>query len=188
MRNDNRGLTLRSFTFCLILVACASFAIAQESRPGSSFTLANAGGEELTLPDDQEGVGVYLFWASWCPYCRALMPHLQSIVDEYGDQVTVYALNFRDKRDAAGYMDERGFDFVLLPDADGVAEQWGMRGTPGLVIVDRNGEVRFNLYEVLTENPPGYEDMSHSQRAQRRGPFWAARIRETLDEVLSARP
>jgi len=186
MRNTNHVLTLRSLTFCLILAAWACSVAAQESRPGSSFTLANAAGEELTLPDNQEGVGVYLFWASWCPYCRALMPHLQSIVDEYEDQVTVYALNFRDERDAAGYMDENGFDFVLLPEADGVATQWGMRGTPGLVIVDRDGEVRFNLYEVLTENPPGYEDMSHSQRAQRRGPFWAARIRETLDEVLNA--
>ena len=185
MRNNIRALTLRSLMISLILVAWACSAAAQESRPGSTFTLASADGEELTLPDNQEGVGVYLFWASWCPYCRALMPHLQSVVDEYRDQVTVYALNFRDQRDAAGYMAENGFDFVLLPNADGVAEQWGIRGTPGLVIVDADGEVRFNLYEVLAENPPGYEDMSHSQRAQRRGPFWAARIRETLDEVLN---
>lgn len=185
MRNQKQGLTLRSIMICLALSGWVFSVTAQEARPGDSFTLANAEGEELTLPDHQEGVGVYLFWASWCPYCRALMPHLQSIVDEYGEQITVYALNFRDQRDAAGYMDENGFDFVLLPDADGVAKQWGMHGTPGLVIVDRAGEVRFNLYEVLTENPPGYEDMSHSQRAQRRGPFWAARIRETLDEVLN---
>ncbi|MGB0513280.1 MAG: TlpA family protein disulfide reductase [Wenzhouxiangellaceae bacterium] len=186
MRMKIHGSTLLSLAFGLLLAGLSFTIQAQDASPGSSFTLATAKGEPLRLPDDQEGVGVYLFWASWCPYCRALMPHLQSIVDEYEDQVTVYALNFRDQRDAAGYMDENGFEFVLLPDADGVAEQWGMHGTPGLVIVDQDGEVRFNLYEVLTENPPGYEDMSHSQRAQRRGPFWAARIRETLDEVLNA--
>src|SRR3546814_9228256 len=28
---------------------------------------------------------VVLFWATWCPYCKALMPHLQSMLDEYGN-------------------------------------------------------------------------------------------------------
>lgn len=185
MRMNIRGWNPRLLFALLLLIGAVCSAYAQNAVPGSSFTLATVDGDELTLPDNQEGVGVYLFWASWCPYCRALMPHLQSIVDEYGNEVTVYALNFRDQRDAAGYMAENGFDFVLLPDADGVAERWGMRGTPGLVIVDGEGAVRFNLYDVLAENPPGYDEMSHSQRAQRRGPFWAARIRETLDEVLN---
>jgi len=158
--------------------------LADELPLATSFTLEAADGTELELPADQQGVGIYLFWASWCPYCRALMPHLQSIQDEYGERVTIYALNFRDQQDPREYMDEHGFDFVLLPQADAVAEQWGARATPGLFIVDDNARIRFNLYEVLTRNPPGFEEMSHSQRAQRRGPFWAARIREAIDEVL----
>jgi hypothetical protein len=32
-----------------------------------------------------------LFWATWCPYCKALMPHVQSNLDEYGKQVRVVA-------------------------------------------------------------------------------------------------
>ncbi len=38
----------------------------------------------FSLPSMQAGVDIYLFWASWCPYCKALMPHLQSIQVEYG--------------------------------------------------------------------------------------------------------
>jgi len=169
----------------LLLALVTSAGSAQEAAPGSAFTLAPPDGEALTLPEQQQGVGIYLFWASWCPYCRALMPHLQSIVDEYGDATVVYALNFRDQQDPSKYMAEHGFDFVLLPEADEVAEQWGVSGTPGLFIVDRDRQVRFNLYEVLAQNPPGFEELSHTQRAQRRAPFWAARIRETLDEVLA---
>jgi len=170
-------------TLALIFLAAAP-ASAQEYPEAQSFSLETAEGVSLELPADQEGVGIYLFWASWCPYCRALMPHLQSLEDEYGNAVTVYALNFRDQQDPAAYLEEQGFDFVLLPEADGVAENWGVKGTPGLFIVDRMGRVRFNLYDVLATNPPGFEDLNHTQRAQRRAPFWAARIRESLDEVM----
>jgi len=158
---------------------------AQQAEMATAFELAAADGQLLALPEEQDGIGIYLFWASWCPYCRALMPHLQSIEDEYGDRVTVYALNFRDEGDARGYMAERGFEFVLLPEADAVAESWGVFGTPGLFVVDSAGRVRFNLYDVVTEDPPGWSELKHGQRAERRAPFWAARVRAALDDVLS---
>ncbi len=173
-----------TFSLSLLLLLAAMGAHAREFAVAEPFTLESADGEALNLPADQEGVGIYLFWASWCPYCRALMPHLQSLKDEFGDQITIYALNFRDQKDPAIYMDEHGFDFLLLPKADEVAESWGVHATPGLFILDKEGRVRFNLYEVLTTNPAGYEDMNHAQRAQRRAPFWAARIRESLDAVI----
>lgn len=172
------------FTILLLLLAVASVN-AQEYPEAPAFSLETAGGASLDLPTDQQGIGIYLFWASWCPYCRALMPHLQSLEDEHGNAVTIYALNFRDQQDPVAYLDERGFGFVLLPNADDVAESWGVRGTPGLFIVDREGRVRFNLYDVLANNPPGFESLDHTQRAQRRAPFWAARIRESLDDVLA---
>lgn len=168
----------------LLLFAAASSS-AQEYPEAPRFSLETAEGATLELPAEQQGIGVYLFWASWCPYCRALMPHLQSLEDEFGNAVTIYALNFRDQQDPAAYLDEQGFDFVLLPEADAVAESWGVKGTPGLFIVDQEGRVRFNLYDVLATNPPGFEDLNHTQRAQRRAPFWAARIRESLDEFMA---
>jgi len=170
--------------FALLLVTAATID-AQEYPEAPSFSLETAEGAALDLPADQQGVGIYLFWASWCPYCRALMPHLQSLEDEYGDAITVYALNFRDQQDPSAYLAEHGFDFVLLPKADDVAESWGVQGTPGLFIVDRDGRIRFNLYDVLATNPPGFEKLNHTQRAQRRAPFWAARIRQALDQVLA---
>lgn len=169
----------------IFLTLAALTTVAQDDPQAPSFSLEAADGQSLDLPADQQGVGIYLFWASWCPYCRALMPHLQSLEDEFGERLTVYALNFRDQQNPAQYLDERGFDFVLLPQADDVADQWGVTGTPGLFIVDRQGRIRFNLYDVLATNPPGFEDLNHTQRAQRRAPFWAARIREALDGVFT---
>lgn len=161
------------------------FAANAFAQPGAQFTLTRSSGTDVTLPEEQHGVGIYLFWASWCPYCQALMPHLQSVVDEYGEDVTVYALNFRDEKDPVEYMEQRGFDFVLFPEADSVAESWGVRGTPAVYVMDAAGTVCFDRYELAVGNPSGWDDMSHRQKAQRRAPFWAARLREALDSVIA---
>lgn len=179
-------MTFESYRFTILLFTfLALSAKAQEYPEAPPISLEAAAGQSINLPAQQQGVGIYLFWASWCPYCRALMPHLQSLEDEYGKAITVYALNFRDQQDPAAHLAEHGFDFVLLPEADDVAESWGVQGTPGLFIVDQKGRIRFNLYDVLATNPAGFEEMNHTQRAQRRAPFWAARIRQSLDEVLA---
>ncbi len=168
----------------LLFFSAWSFADEPGRAEAPSFSASSAAGDSIELPMQQQGIGLYLFWASWCPYCKALMPHLQSIEDEFGDRVTVYALNFRDQNDPEKYIDERGFDFVLIPDADEIAAQWGARATPALYIVDDEKRIRFSLYDVLTEDPPGYEQLGHSQRAERRAPFWAARIRQALDSLI----
>lgn len=167
----------------LTVAICLFAVVLAEAQAPASFSLKDLDGVSHNLPEDQSGVGIYLFWASWCPYCKALMPHLQSIVDEEGDRVTVYALNFRDQKDPSVPIAENGFEFVVLPDADDVAEAWGVHGTPGLFIIDGSGAVRFNLYDVVAENPPGYDELGHAQKAARRAPFWAARIREALDAL-----
>ena len=110
-----------------------------------AFTLANAAGESLSFPrDDNSGVDIYFFWATWCPYCKALMPHLQSILDEHGEQVRVYAMNIREDGDPQAYLESQGYDFMLMPEADKVAKMYGAMSTPGVFIIDQRGMVRMN--------------------------------------------
>jgi len=52
------------------------------------------------------------------------MPHLQSIQIEYGDDVRVYALQIRDDEDPVAFMEEHGYNFILLPSADAVMEPY----------------------------------------------------------------
>lgn len=73
-----------------------------------------------------------------------------------------------------------GFDFVVFPNADPVAEQWGVHGTPGQFILDASGRVRANLHAFGVGDPPDHDEMSHGQKASSRAPLWTARIREVL--------
>ena len=167
----------------LILALSVQYSDAQEVA-APAFTLANAAGEQVTLPRAHDGVDIYFFWASWCPYCKALMPHLQSMRIEHGGAVTVYALNIRDDEDPEPFMAERGYDFVVIPEADSIMELYGVRSTPGLFVVDGKGMIRLNLYEMIFDDDSGYKALSHGKKAGRRAPYWSAEIRRTIDQVL----
>jgi thiol-disulfide isomerase/thioredoxin len=152
------------------------------------FLLQMADGSEFRYPEDLAGPTIILFWATWCPYCKALMPHLQSILDEYPGQVRVLALSIRDDGDPAAVLAEYGFDFTLLTAADQVAEAWGVKGTPGLFLADAKGRVVFDRMRLppAARRAAAQPDaaMKHYQKAARNAPYWSARLRIALDELL----
>ena len=169
-------------TLLLAVLAQQSFA---QNPAAPEFTLPNAEGKQVTLPRTHDGVDIYFFWASWCPYCKALMPHLQSMGIEYGDDVTIYALNIRDDEMPESFMLERGYDFIVIPEADPVMELYGVRPTPALFLVDGKGRIRFNLYDMVFSDNSEYKSMSHGKKAARRAPYWSAEIRQKIDQILT---
>lgn len=168
----------------MLALACAVPQALADSTSAPSFTQADAAGNEVTLPSKQAGVDIYLFWASWCPYCKALMPHLQSMQIEYGDDVRIYALNIRDDEDPVEFLQEHGYDFVLLPDADPVMELYGVRSTPAVFLVDQGGTIQFNLYQMVFDDSTEFKALGHRQKSSRRAPHWAAEIRRVIDQIL----
>ena len=173
----------------LVLSACLSGkAVAQMDWQAPAFELSDSEGEIFHYPDDLDGPTIILFWASWCPYCKSLMPHLQSIVAEYEGEIEVLALNFRDDEDPSEFMAEYGYDFRLFPHSDPVAELWGVKGTPGLFLVDDSGRAVFSNYSIPEESfqsDPADEDkkLKHYQRAARKMPFVAAQLRIAIDKA-----
>lgn len=175
---------MRRAFLTLLLAVLAQQSFAQELA-APAFTLPNADGEQVTLPRTHDGVDIYFFWASWCPYCKALMPHLQSMGIEYGDDVTIYALNIRDEEMPELFMLEHGYDFILLPEADPVMELYGVRPTPALFLVDGKGRIRFNLYDMVFTDSSEFKAMSHGNKAAQRAPYWSAEIRQKIDQILT---
>lgn len=188
-----KGFALTLIVFSLTILSANSQA--SESTTEQEFDwqppefVANtAAGEPFHFPADLQGPTIVLFWASWCPYCKALMPHLQSIVDEYNYEVRVLALNIREDEDPVAFLDEYGYQFLLIPEADGVAKSWGVKGTPGLFLVDQSGRAVFNRRSIpKSAYPPerfaDNEELKRYQKAARGAPFWAAHLRKALDQL-----
>lgn len=153
-----------------------------------AFSITDASGESFGYPDDLDAPVIILYWASWCPYCKALMPHLQSIVDEYQGEIEVLALNFRDDEDPVEFMSRYGYDFRLFPNADDVAAGWGVRATPALFLFDGAGRLVFSNYTLTDDDYPSDpadegRELKHFEKAARRAPFWAALLRLEIDRL-----
>jgi thiol-disulfide isomerase/thioredoxin len=176
--------------FFLLLFSCSPLnADSNGVWPAPAFQASDSNGQPLNFPADLEKPVIILFWASWCPYCKALMPHLQSIVDEYGGEIEVLALNFRDDDDPLAYIRDRGYDFRLFPDSDPIAEAWGVKTTPGLFLADPAGRVVFSNFTIPEPDVPETSDeMKHYQKAARKAPFWAARLRIAIDKLGASSP
>ena len=93
-------------------------------------------------PQKLQRPAILLFWATWCPYCEALMPYLQRVSDAAGARrLDVYAIDIKDDGDPALALRKRRQTFTLVREGDAIAALYGVNGTPGLFLVDRHGEI-----------------------------------------------
>ena len=160
----------------------------QSAEIAPDWTLVSSEDQTVRLSDEvKQQTTVLFFWATWCPYCKALMPHLQSIRLEYGEDIEILAINFREDDDPVAFIENAGYDFTVLPNGDEVAASYGIRGTPGLIIVDSRQRIRFDLRALPRQDPsPAENSTSHKKKAGYRAPYWAAEIRKGIDSVNDA--
>lgn len=155
----------------------AGAAASDELQKAPPFALSTAAGETVEFPAASEGhPAILLFWATWCPYSGALMPHLQKIADRYAEQgVEVYAVNIREDDDPVAFLRRKKLDFVLLLEGDDVATEYGVKGTPGLMVIDGRGYISYS--RAPTELRP-----------KKVAKIWAEEVQEALEAALQGEP
>jgi thiol-disulfide isomerase/thioredoxin len=132
--------------FCILFLTLTGTATVSAIDIGDSapnWVLKNAAGSDTDYyRDSANQVAVLIYWATWCPYCKSLMPHLQQAADLYRDQpVRFYAMDINETGDPVRHIKEAGFSFELILDADTTMEAYGVRGTPSVFVIDRNHKV-----------------------------------------------
>jgi peroxiredoxin len=99
------------------------------ARPGflaPDFTLTTLDGESVHLADLRGRPVIINLWASWCPPCRAEMPSLQRVSQDYTqNNLVILAVNLtsQDSREAAAqFAQENNLTFPILLDEKGEVE------------------------------------------------------------------
>jgi cytochrome c biogenesis protein CcmG, thiol:disulfide interchange protein DsbE len=132
------------FVYSLSLIASSAYAI-DIGDIAPNWVLEDSEGEDTDYYRNTQGkISVLIYWATWCPYCESLMPLLQEVADEYqGEQVKFYAMNIIEDSDPVQHLQEKGFSFDLMLNADVTMDDYGVRGTPGVFVVDAEHKVIF---------------------------------------------
>jgi peroxiredoxin len=111
------------------------------------FKVANNQGESISL-SDYKGQAVLLnYWASWCSPCRAEMPAMERIYQEYKDQgFEILAVNSSqqdDKQKAIDFAKELELSFPILFEEDGsVSKQYQIQALPSSFFIDKDGVIQ----------------------------------------------
>jgi len=152
--------TQRRISYSIILILGLAWIYISADRTGTStsgkvpapqqgflapdFELQTLDGETIKLSNLRGQAVLINLWATWCPPCRAEMPAIEKIYNEYQDQgLVVLAVNmtYQDAySDIAPFIDEYGLTFpVLLDETSKVGTAYQLRSLPSSFFIDRDG-------------------------------------------------
>lgn len=152
--------TQRIIFYILVLIAGASWialssqteesielaAAPQAGFPAPDFTLKTAEGETYTLSALKGQAVLINVWATWCPPCKAEMPAIEKMYNEYKDQgFTVLAINSTfqdDPLQIKPFTEEYNLSFpVLLDETSDISRAYQVRSLPSSYFVNRHGMI-----------------------------------------------
>ena len=124
----------------------------QELIQAPEFILTDQYGESHSLSDYRGKIVFLNFWATWCPPCRAEMPYIQELYEEYSqDQnsdVTILSVafpNLGSETDVEGiksFLDENGYTYPVLMDEKAALQlPYYITAFPTTFIINADGNV-----------------------------------------------
>jgi len=123
------------------------------NQPAPQFTLMDLEGKQVSLSDLKGKVILLDFWATWCGPCKFSFPTMQRAVDKYKDNpnvvflfVNTFQSEIDKKKNAEDFIKETKYTFhVILDNENKVAASFGVGSIPTKIILDKNGNIRFNV-------------------------------------------
>ncbi len=139
----------------LAIGGCASGgSVVDQGRPAPGFVVWTLDGRETRLSDFKGKTVVLNVWATWCGYCRAEMPELESAYQQYRDQgLVVLGVNAQESEERVRqYVSQLGITFPILLDTNGsVSHAYRIQGLPTTFFIDADGVIRGQMVGQLTK-------------------------------------
>ncbi len=136
------------------------------------FALPDLNGNTVRLSDHQGKVVLVNLWATWCYPCRAEMPSLNALYQDYrvkGFEILAIASDVQGRDAVAPFVAEYGLTFpVLLDPRNAVGTRVQVQGIPTTFLLDRQGRIAGREMGAKNWNGP--------------------RMRRLLDELLTEAP
>ena len=143
-------------SLCLLLTACAgndkTAADNKDETPSGpvkvgdtyrDFTGALTDSSSFKLSDHEGKVILLNFWATWCGPCVGEMPAFPKLVEKYGDDLVLVAVNCgENKKTVKDFLDSNDYSFNAVLDPDyAISDLYPTDGIPYTLIIGRDGKI-----------------------------------------------
>ncbi|MFC1835070.1 peroxiredoxin family protein [Thermodesulfobacteriota bacterium] len=133
----------------LVLTFSASAGAVKVGDEAPPFVATTLDGEKINTEDLKNKKSMFLvFWATWCPYCKTSVGKLRQVYETYEKKGMVFlAINpgINDPiRRVKRFVDLFRVTYPVVYDKGArITKRYNIRGAPTIVMVDREGIVRF---------------------------------------------
>jgi peroxiredoxin len=126
------------------------------------FELTTLAGEKVKLSDYRGQKVILNFWATWCPPCKAEMPHMQKYYEKNADKenVEILAVNLTsmdEGRNAVqNFVDGYELTFPIPMDVDGdIGGEYRAFTIPTTYMIDTKGQIQHKIVGPMNEEMMG---------------------------------
>jgi peroxiredoxin/tetratricopeptide (TPR) repeat protein len=126
-------------------------------QPAPKFTLTDLEGKKISLASLKGKIVIIDYWATWCGYCIQSFPGMQKVVDKYAGDKDVavlfidtwennYPTPSEKQKAVEEFIAKNSYRFHVLMDNDSkVVESYDVSGIPTKFILDKKGNIRFQV-------------------------------------------
>lgn len=149
---NRERLPLRAFAYLLVLpLAFLSGSCSDPNNVGvevgrkaPEISGETSAGIPIKLSQYHGKVVLVDFWATWCPPCRALIPHEKELHRQYDTRpFAILGISKDEKREILkSFVDREKIPWHNIFDGGGtICKDWGVNAFPTFVLIDHNGIV-----------------------------------------------
>ena len=151
-------LTLLIFTGCSEETTNETTKITQKEAPkkaSNGIVLQDTAGQEIKVKSLENGfifegyenkIVLVNFFATWCPPCKAEIPHLNNLQEKYKKDLKIISILLEENKsnaDVISFMNNNDIEFTITNSKDNyklAKAVGGVKSIPFMLIYDRNGK------------------------------------------------
>ncbi len=127
-----------------VLFGCTNKGASSGGNVAADFTLQDLNGNNVRLSDYRGKVVLLEFWATWCPPCRASIPGIEKLYNDYKNKgLVVLAVSVDEDGwdQVRSFISSNGISYTVLKGDNDVEKNYQVRTIPMMLILDKDGRI-----------------------------------------------
>ncbi|MBL7113267.1 MAG: TlpA family protein disulfide reductase [Bacteroidales bacterium] len=106
-----------------------------------SWKLVSPDGKLIEFEEFRGKVVFLNFWATWCPPCRAEMPDIQRLYEDYEDRIAFILVTQEDPVNVQSFIEDKGYSVPFYRPASTPPPTLQSSALPTTYIINQQGEI-----------------------------------------------